>query len=975
MQKHGFELVKEEELAEVGGTARLWRHAATGAELLSVINQDENKCFGASFYTPPVDSTGVAHILEHSVLCGSRKYPVKEPFAELLKGSLQTFLNAFTFPDKTCYPVASANLQDFYNLIDVYLDAVFHPLLTKETFMQEGCHVEAESADGPWTFKGVVYNEMKGVYSSPDSVLGEQSQQAVFPDNLYCLDSGGNPEKIPDLTWQAFTDFHSRYYQPGNARFFFWGDDPEDRRLKRIAQEIDGYGKVSDLPAIALQKPPAKSRYIERPYAAHESDRALVTLNWLLMPRGDIGEALKMEMLEHILEGLPGSPLRRALMESGLGEDMTGCGLETDLRQMYYSTGLKGIAPADAGKVEECVLATLKRLAEEGMDKKAIAAAVNSVEFAYRENNTGRLPRGLAAMILSLSTWLYGEDPFGPLAWEKPLQEIKAAIAGNEPIFEELLKRHFLAAPYTRVTLLPDTSLGQTREEAEKARLAEIQAQAGADERAQMAEITQKLREAQLTPDAPEDLAKIPALSVKDLPLKNRVIPTRAVHAGTQTYLGHGLPTRGIAYVNILLPLAAVSPKLAPLLPLFARSLTECGTAREDYSELGMRIAANTGGFGAAMLTGASLLTRQPFCYLTLAGKAVRDKTDAIFSLAEEALLEPCADAGILLQRLGIMAAEAHARLEHGLQTAGHSAVNVRLGAHFTGAGSLAETMAGVSQLFYLRDLIKRLAAEPDGVLADLNSLRSLLVGAKNAIVDLACEEQDMDGLQSQAERFIGNLPGQPAAALGEAIASWQPMAGLPKAEAFITQSQVNYVGKAADLYQLGYEFAGSANVILHSLRMGHLWEKVRVAGGAYGVFCQLDRVSGVFACASYRDPAIEPTLSTYDGLAAYLRANPPDQARIDQAIVGAVGALDAYLLPDAAAGKALAWYLAGLSDEMRQQSREQMLATTAADFLAFANVLEGYAQTGDIAVLGGSLAETCAREEHWQIMRLQEQA
>ena len=434
MNSHGFELVTERRLHEVGGTARLWKHGVTGAQLLSVSNADENKCFGVSFRTPPTDSTGVAHILEHSVLCGSDKYPVKEPFVELLKGSLQTFLNAFTFPDKTCYPVASANLQDFYNLIDVYIDAVFHPRISEDIFRQEGWHVEAEDTKGPWTYKGVVYNEMKGAYSSPDSVLAEQSQQAIFPDMLYSLDSGGNPEVIPDLTYEAFRDFHSRYYHPSNARFFFWGDDPEEKRLEIVAEALQGYTARAVDSAVPLQPRRDTPRQVEVPYAATDGQKtALFTVNWLLGERGDVHQALLMEMLEHILEGLPGSPLRKALISSGLGEDTTGCGLETDLRQMYYSTGLKGVDPRKVQDAEMLIFETLADLAEDGIDPAAVEAAVNSVEFSYRENNSGRFPRGLSAMIQALSTWLYDGDPLAPLAWEGPLAEIKARLRERHP--------------------------------------------------------------------------------------------------------------------------------------------------------------------------------------------------------------------------------------------------------------------------------------------------------------------------------------------------------------------------------------------------------------------------------------------------------------------------------------------------------------------------------------------------------------
>ena len=617
MNKHGFTLLTEQHLHEVDGTARLWRHEATGAQLLSINNSDENKCFGVNFRTPPADSTGVAHILEHSVLCGSDKYPVKEPFVELMKGSLQTFLNAFTFPDKTCYPIASCNLRDFYNLIDVYIDAVFHPRIDEDIFRQEGWHVEAETPDGPWSYKGVVYNEMKGVYSSPDSVLAEQSQQALFPDTLYSLDSGGNPENIPDLTYEAFYDFHSRYYHPSNARFFFWGDDLEDERLRLTAAALEGYTARPVNSDVPLQPRLETPRQIEVAYAASKGEkRALFTVNWLLGERGDVHQALLMEMLEHILEGLPGSPLRKALIASGLGEDTTGCGLETDLRQMYYSTGLKGVAPRDVQQAELLIFDTLAQLAEEGIPRSAVEAAVNSVEFAYRENNSGRFPRGLSAMVQSLTTWLYDGDPLAPLAWEAPLNALKARIEAGEPVFEQAIKDWFLNNEHrATVVLLPDTKLGKAREDAEKARVDAVQAAADAEARARMVEETTRLMEAQSAPDSPEALATIPALGIEDLPRENALLP-RAVAELPETFLTHELPTQGIAYATLLLPLANVPDRLVPLLPLFARSLTETGTAKRDFTELGALMAAKTGGLGAETLVGLVRGSRKTFGYL-----------------------------------------------------------------------------------------------------------------------------------------------------------------------------------------------------------------------------------------------------------------------------------------------------------------------------------------------------------------------
>ncbi|MBO5491317.1 MAG: insulinase family protein, partial [Desulfovibrio sp.] len=355
MDMHGFTLMREEDLRETGGRVRLWKHGATGAELLSVCNGDENKVFGVSFRTPPKNSTGVAHILEHSVLCGSDKYPVREPFAELLKSSLQTFLNAMTFPDKTCYPVASCNLQDFYNLIDVYLDAVFHPRIDENVLRQEGWHIEPGDNGENWQYKGVVYNEMKGVYSSPEAVLQEQCQHAVFPDTLYSLDSGGDPAVIPNLTYQEFRSFHELYYHPSNARFYFWGDDPEEARLARLEKELAGYGPCKVDSGVPLQARLDAPRKVEAPYAASDGEqenKSHAALNWLLCETRDTEEMLVLDMLEHIVAGLPGSPLRKALMDSGLGEDIAGCGLESDLRQAYFSLGLLSIARQDADAME-----------------------------------------------------------------------------------------------------------------------------------------------------------------------------------------------------------------------------------------------------------------------------------------------------------------------------------------------------------------------------------------------------------------------------------------------------------------------------------------------------------------------------------------------------------------------------------------------------------------------------------------------
>ena len=964
MHTYGFDLLTERVMKEVNGTARLWRHTATGAQLLSVCNDDENKCFGVSFRTPPTDSTGVAHILEHSVLCGSDKYPVKEPFVELLKGSLQTFLNAFTFPDKTCYPVASANLQDFYNLMDVYIDAVFHPRISEDIFRQEGWHVEAQSADGPWTYKGVVYNEMKGVYSSPDSILAEQSQQALFPDTLYSLDSGGNPEVIPDLTYEAFRDFHSRYYHPSNARFFFWGDDPEEERLRRVAEALADYTARPVDSTVPLQARRSTPRQVEVPYAAAEGEkRALFTVNWLLGERGDVRQALLMEMLEHILEGLPGSPLRRALISSGLGEDTTGCGLETDLRQMYYSTGLKGVEPRRVQEAELLIFETLARLADEGIDPAAVEAAVNTVEFAYRENNSGRFPRGLSAMIQALSTWLYDGDPLAALAWEAPLNDIKQRLAAGEPVFENAIREHFLNNEHrATVILLPDKTLAAARERRETERLAAVQAGCDGAAREALVEVTRQLQAAQEAPDSPDALATIPRLGVADMPRRNTPLPlAEQALAEETTFLAHELPTQGIAYTSLLLPLDTVPPRLEPLLPLFARCLTEAGTARRDFGELGAHMAAKTGGVGADVVLGTRRHDRAALRHLGIMGKAVADKIPDLFAIFHEILLEPLRDTDALLERMGQMLLEDKARLEHGLVASGHATVATRLRAHFTEAGRLAERTGGLSQLQAVRGFLQQLESQPQALLDDMETLRRCIIARPGALLDCTADAAILTQVQARARQLLDALP---AGRAGQAAA---PQAlNLPAGEAFFAPAQVNYVGKAANIVDLGHACTGSLNVVLRSLRMGYLWERVRVRGGAYGAMCTLDRLGGNLVLASYRDPNVEETLAVYDGMADYLRAAAPDAAQLEQAIVGAIGDMDAYLLPDAKGARALARYLAGDSEEARQTFRDEILSTTARDFLAVADVLEAVAREGVTCVVGGARTREVAEARGW---------
>lgn len=965
---HGFALMREQEIPELSATARIYRHAKTGGRLLSLISPDENKVFGVAFRTPPADSTGLPHILEHSVLCGSRKYPVKEPFVELIKGSLNTFLNALTFPDKTCYPVASANLQDFYNLVDVYLDAVFFPTLTPNTLKQEGWHYDVESPADPLTYKGVVFNEMKGVYSSPDSMLGEYSQRSLYPDTCYGLDSGGDPERIPDLTFEDFIGFHKRLYHPANAYAFFSGDDDPEKRLVMLDEYFSQFDAPEAAPdsEVALQSPFDAPRRFTHAYAAEAGDeggddaRAMCTVNFGLPEGDDPDRNLGFEVLEHALIGLPSSPLRKALVDSGLGEDITGGGLETDLRQMSFSIGLKGLpaaeAEASADKVQDLVLDTLRRLAAggpTGLHPDDVRAAVNSVEFDLRENNTGSYPRGLVLFFEALSTWLYDGDPLAHLPFEGPLARLKARLAAGEPVFENLIRTHFLDNPHRSLVLLtPDASFGARRDAAERERLEKVKNGLAPAEVERLVAETNELHARQAAPDAPEDLAKIPRLTLADLPRENARIPHEELplpglsHAESRLF-AHDLPTSGVVYLDFGFDLAAVPDDLVPLIPILGRALLEMGTKKSGFEELSRAIAMRTGGLWAQTFI-SSLRGRGPEAAsqrLFLRGKATAENLPDLLDLAAEVLLQAdFSDAA----RLGKIILESKARREQRLIPAGHTLAATRLKARTGAAQAMGEAMGGLSGLFFVRALAARMETDAAGVSADLRRLLGLLLSRRGLVVNITADGKTIAAALPRVAEVVGALPDAALAPAARALPD------LPRREGLCLPAQVNYVAAGGNARALGLEPGAGSAVAAKMLRAGYLWERVRVQGGAYGASCAYSRLSGNLVFASYRDPNVARTLDVYAGVGPYLRDLVLDPAELEKSVVGSIGDMDQYMLPDAKGFTALARELTGEDAAYRQGIREAVLGAGPADFRAFGEAAEAVLKDGPVVVAGG---------------------
>ncbi len=974
---YGFELLRDETIDELKIRARIYRHLQSGAEVISLENDDENKVFGITFRTPPTDSTGLPHIMEHAVLSGSKKYPLKEPFVQLVKGSLKTYLNASTYPDKTVYPVASTNLQDFYNLVDVYLDSVFHPLLTPNHLAQEGWHYELPTPEGPLAYKGVVFNEMKGAYSSPDNLLFRYAKQALFPDNAYQFDSGGDPSEIPNLTYEQFRHFHATYYHPTNARIYFYGDDDPDSRLRLLDERLRDFETIAVDGEIALQKPFAQPRRREFTYGV-DGDTELekknfVQLSWLLPENEDRALIMALSMLSYALLGTPASPLRKALIESGLGEDVTGGGLGTYLRQMVFSVGLKGVASADIERIEPLILDTLAALAKDGIEPATIEAAINTIEFSLRENNTGSYPRGLSLMMRALSTWTYGRDPLMPLRYEEPLAQLKAQVDAEPGYLQSLIDQYLLHNQHrSTVILRPDPALNQQMAAAEEARLQQATTELDEAKRTAIIEQALELKRIHEAPDDPAVLAALPMLRLADLDRAVKSIPLAIEQQEGVEILYHDLFTNGILYLDVGFDLKVLPQALLPYVHLFGRALLEMGTATEDYVKLQQRIGSKTGGIWHSVMVspqshaaphrGEQGADTDPIAKFFLSGKATVAQAPDLLTIMQDML---CTIALDHRERFRQIVLKAKARNESALVPSGHSVVGERIRSSFNTAYWVDEEMGGINYLFFVRELLQRIDEDWPAVLAQLEAVRRHLIRRDGLIINATLDIDNWRLLQPQVDAFIAELP-----QMMQPKAQWQPHFDASN-EGLIIPAQVNYVGKASDLYALGYHYHGSVNVISNFVRTSWLWDKIRMQGGAYGAFCRFGKQSGVLTFLSYRDPNLLKTLDVYDQSAEVLQAVDLNQQELTRNIIGAISAMDGYQLPDAKGYTSMVRHLLQESDADRQRTRDEVLGTTLVDFRNFAEIIDAARAKARVVVMGSQQALAAANAEKGDWLKL----
>ncbi len=961
---HGFRLLRREWIEEVQANALELVHEKTGAQVIVLSTEDDNKTFCITFRTPPEDDTGLPHILEHSVLNGSRKYPVKEPFAELLKASLYTFLNAMTYPDKTVYPVSSRNDQDFQNLMDVYLDAVFHPNLTEQTFMQEGWHYEITRPDADLQYSGVVYNEMLGATSSPESVLVDELESALYPDNVYGRKSGGKPEAIPELTYEQFCEFHRQYYHPSNSRTVLYGDFDVAERLAHLAEFLDDYDRLEIDSAITphprFTAPVTADKTYPITPGSETENKAYVLRAWSMAAPTDPETHLALTILTRILTGTPASPLRKALIDSHLGEDVQAWH-NRDILDTYYAVGLKGTEAERRPEIIGIIEATLARLVRDGLDQRTVEAAVNSIEFRLREANFGGLSKGLIYALQMDTAWLYDADPLTMLKYEAPLAAVRAKAAAGG-FFEELIREHLIDnRHYVDLTLTPDEAFEEQRLQQLRDRLAAEKTTFDAAAVNDLIAACDDLRQAQLRPDSPEALATIPKLPLNSIDREAEVYPFETVAAGPPVTFAEQ-PTNGIAYLKVVFDARVVPQDLLQYVPFFTQVSLQAGTARRDFVEMTEEIGIQTGGIGAGYTPLAQLdCPDDVFSLVAYSGKCLQAKLPQMIEILAEIFRDCRLDD---VTRLREIARAARAGMESRVNNAGHSFVVTRLAAGQSVAGKYAEMTGGLEYFYFLDRLVRDLESDPAAVIDRLNAVRNCLFRRAGVRVHLTAGRDELNALTPLLPQVWDSLTDNIVQAPTFDFPNFNVNEGL------MIPSKVQYVGKGLNLFAEGLQRHGAFAVLKKLLGRDYLWNKVRVQGNAYGCFCSLDSLTGHFYCCSYRDPNLEETLAVFDAIADYLETLDLPQDDFEKLLIGTMGGIDSPHAPDQKGAIAFNRHITGVSQDLIQREREQTLNCTVDDLRGYAGLLRRFAEKGQICVVGGEEKVQSCRAEFDRIRK-----
>ena len=955
-----YEVIMEEDLSDIHSKGWLLRHKKTGARVMLIENDDENKVFNIAFRTPPSDSTGVPHILEHSVLCGSREFPLKDPFVELVKGSLNTFLNAMTYPDKTCYPVASCNDQDFNNLMHVYLDAVFYPNIYKkeEIFRQEGWSYQLEAPEGPLTYNGVVYNEMKGAFSSPDEVLEREIMNSLFPDTTYGCESGGNPDNIPDLTYEQFLNFHRTFYHPSNSYIYLYGDMDMEEKLAFLDEHyLSAFDALEVDSEVRLQEAFAQCRQLTVPYPVAE-DESLEGNTYLSynMAAGEGTDTLlcaAFEVLDYALLSAPGAPLKKALLDAGIGKDIYGS-FDDGIRQPYFTIVAKG---SDADKKDEFVSiirSVLTKIVEKGVDKKALEAGINYFEFRYREADFASYPKGLMYGLDILGDWLYSDEhPFAQVQMLSIFEKLKEAAENG--YFEELIRKYLLENSHGSIlALVPEKGLASRREKALEEKLEAYRAGLTQEEREELVRRTEALREYQESEENPEALGCIPMLRREDIKKEAGTFINEELHVDDTLFLYHDVVTNGIGYVDLLFDLTDLEPEMAPCLGLLKSVLGYVDTENYTYGELFNEINAGTGGISCGVEVFDNADDPQEFkAFFGIRGKALYSRMYFLFSMIKEIITSSkIGDT----KRLYEIVAQVKSRAQAGLVSAGHSTAVLRSAAYSSPMAAFQDDMAGIGFYHYIEKLEKDFDSAKEGLVADLESLMARILRPENLKVSYTGEKESLEPMQAAVRGLKTCLFTTAESGKGGKM---QCASGN---EGFKTSGQVQYVAQTGNFRKKGHSYTGALEILKVILSYDYLWMNLRVKGGAYGCMSGFKR-NGESYFVSYRDPHLRRTLDVYKGIPSYVKEFDADEKEMTKYIIGTISGKDAPKTPSMKGSVSKIAYFSGVTEEMIQKERTQILEASAQDIRDLAPIIEAILDAGQICVVGSESALNKAGE------------
>ncbi len=944
---HGFILEEQQFVQEINATARIFRHEKSGARLMYLSNDDENKAFVASFTTLPASSNGIAHILEHSVLCGSRKFPSKEPFVELNKGSLNTFLNAMTGSDRTSYPVASMNAKDFRNLMDVYLDAVFFPNIHSipEILMQEGWHYELDSIDAPLVIRGVVYNEMKGVYSSPDNTLFNAISGALFPATPYRYDSGGDPSVIPTLTQEEFSAFHKKYYHPSNAFLYLYGDGDVADDLAFIDKEyLSLFTRSDETVTIPIQQPfnEKKDLTVYYPSAQGMPVKNRAYLSYSIAMTGMTPEEREaFDVIHYVFFGNPSSPMRKTLMDSGIGKSCYGY-FESSMQSSYTFV----MTNADASRKDEfekIITTTLESLAKNGIDKKLIESSINSKEFRLREASYNRFPKGLVYNFMVSRSIAYGGHPLEYLAFEKHFLRLKDAL--EKPYLESLITKYLLDNPHAvLITALPEP--GQAEKDATllAEKLAAYKKTLSKKDLQVILDTTKNLKKRQNTPDTAEVLASIPQLTRDDLNKTEKIIPSNIKSLKKIPIIHTPQFTNNIMYSQLVFDTSAVPKELIHYIPLMVSVMRKMNTEKYAYGDLANEINIQTGGISIGYEVFAHKNGKDYMPALTVTGKSVYNKAQSLFDLEYQILLKTIFSDTVRLKEI---LHELRADMDQDVNSSGLQYASLRVRSSFTPYGAYNDHIDGVPYLMFIRDIDTHYDSIMHTIVKNLKKTAGYIFNASNLTIGVTIPEEDYATFEKSATRFIADLPSKKGKKQSYVFETSE------KNEAFYGTSKVNYVYMGYNAKKLGFEYNGTMHVLRNILRNDFLWNRVRVQGGAYGAQITIQR-DGTIIFGSYRDPNLAVTIKNYKDSLEYVKNFTADEREMTKYIIGSIGDLDQPLSAQMKGTQNLRMYLTGMTYDDYQRERNEVLSVTPEKIRAHADMLQKVINASIVSVFGG---------------------